>query len=330
MSLPALLGGVPVADAETYPSWPQWGEREREELLATLDSGAWWTGDGERAFRFAQGVRALPGRSRRLALHERHADARGCTGRLRRRRGRRGDRARDDLRRERERSPLGQRHARDRRRRPLDALHRRRRGRGCDHTAHARRHRCARGRRRLRPRPARAALRAQRAAPDRGLRARARLAMARPGRRQLRLVRQLLHAARQAHDGRRGRRADRQRRSAAGRGLELRRLRARAWPLVLSPRDDRLQLPHDRVAGRRPARPAGALSRAARRAQRQRDRAGRGAGRGSGPARPEARRAHGQPGQLLLRRALRLERVRRHAATPLRGGACTPTACRSA
>src|SRR5882757_10022249 len=54
MSLPALLGGVPVADAETYPSWPQWGEREREELLATLDSGAWWTGDGERAFRFAQ------------------------------------------------------------------------------------------------------------------------------------------------------------------------------------------------------------------------------------------------------------------------------------
>ena len=34
--------------------WPQWGEREREELLATLDSGAWWTGDGERAFRFAR------------------------------------------------------------------------------------------------------------------------------------------------------------------------------------------------------------------------------------------------------------------------------------
>ena len=54
MSLPALLGGVPVADAGTYPSWPQWGEREREELLATLDSGAWWTGDGERAFRFAR------------------------------------------------------------------------------------------------------------------------------------------------------------------------------------------------------------------------------------------------------------------------------------
>jgi dTDP-4-amino-4,6-dideoxygalactose transaminase len=54
MSLPALLGGEPVADDGTYPSWPQWGEREREELLATLDSGAWWTGDGERAFAFAQ------------------------------------------------------------------------------------------------------------------------------------------------------------------------------------------------------------------------------------------------------------------------------------
>jgi dTDP-4-amino-4,6-dideoxygalactose transaminase len=54
MSLPALLGGDPVADADTYPSWPQWGEREREELAGTLESGAWWTGDGERAFRFAQ------------------------------------------------------------------------------------------------------------------------------------------------------------------------------------------------------------------------------------------------------------------------------------
>ena len=53
MSLPALLGGDPIAGADTYPSWPQWGEREREELLATLDSGAWWTGDGDRAQRFA-------------------------------------------------------------------------------------------------------------------------------------------------------------------------------------------------------------------------------------------------------------------------------------
>jgi dTDP-4-amino-4,6-dideoxygalactose transaminase len=61
MSLPALLGGEPVADADTYPSWPQWGEREREELLGTLDSGAWWTGDGERAFRFAKQFAAFQG-----------------------------------------------------------------------------------------------------------------------------------------------------------------------------------------------------------------------------------------------------------------------------
>ena len=44
----------PSPTPSTYPVWPQWGEREREELLATLDSGAWWTGDGERAFRFAR------------------------------------------------------------------------------------------------------------------------------------------------------------------------------------------------------------------------------------------------------------------------------------
>jgi dTDP-4-amino-4,6-dideoxygalactose transaminase len=54
MNLPALLGGPPAAGEDTYPSWPQWGAREREELLATLESGAWWTGDGERAMRFAR------------------------------------------------------------------------------------------------------------------------------------------------------------------------------------------------------------------------------------------------------------------------------------
>src|SRR3954454_19499456 len=54
MSRPALLGGLAAAGADTYPAWPQWGERERQELLGTLDSGAWWTGDGERAHRFAR------------------------------------------------------------------------------------------------------------------------------------------------------------------------------------------------------------------------------------------------------------------------------------
>jgi dTDP-4-amino-4,6-dideoxygalactose transaminase len=53
MDTPALLGGAPAITPDTYPSWPQWGEREREELLGTLESGAWWTGDGDRAFEFA-------------------------------------------------------------------------------------------------------------------------------------------------------------------------------------------------------------------------------------------------------------------------------------
>jgi hypothetical protein len=61
MSLPALLGGVPVADADTYPSWPQWGDGEREELLATLDSGAWWTGTASARTGSHASSRALPG-----------------------------------------------------------------------------------------------------------------------------------------------------------------------------------------------------------------------------------------------------------------------------
>jgi hypothetical protein len=61
MSLPALLGGEPVAVDDTYPAWPQWGDREREELLGTLESGAWWTGDGQRAFRFARQFAAFQG-----------------------------------------------------------------------------------------------------------------------------------------------------------------------------------------------------------------------------------------------------------------------------
>ena len=61
MSIPALLGGAPVALPDTYPPWPQWGEREREELLGTLASGQWWTGDGDRAFRFAREFAAYQG-----------------------------------------------------------------------------------------------------------------------------------------------------------------------------------------------------------------------------------------------------------------------------
>ena len=236
MSLPALLGGDPVADADTYPSWPQWGEREREELLAHARLGRLVDRRRRSRIPLRGRVRALPGRRGRPAVHERDAHARGGARGLRDRRGRRGDRAGHDVRRQRERRALGQRDAGDRRRRRRHALHRRGRRRGGDHAADARDHRRARRGRRRRPRPARAALRGPRAAPDRGLRARPRLAVARARRRQLRLVRQLLDAAGQAHDRGRGRGADRQRPGAARGGLELRRLRPRARALVLPPR----------------------------------------------------------------------------------------------
>jgi dTDP-4-amino-4,6-dideoxygalactose transaminase len=50
---PAILGGAPVADASSWPSWPQWDDTERAALVATLDDGGWWTGDGTRAQAFA-------------------------------------------------------------------------------------------------------------------------------------------------------------------------------------------------------------------------------------------------------------------------------------
>src|SRR3954447_13013652 len=52
--LPAVLGGAPVCDAGAWPRWPQWDDSERERLLAVLDSGNWWTGDGDVAAGFAR------------------------------------------------------------------------------------------------------------------------------------------------------------------------------------------------------------------------------------------------------------------------------------
>ncbi len=51
--LPAVLGGAPVR-TEEYPSWPVWDDDERSRLLAALDAGGWWQGDGEVAATFAQ------------------------------------------------------------------------------------------------------------------------------------------------------------------------------------------------------------------------------------------------------------------------------------
>ncbi|HEX9260762.1 MAG TPA: DegT/DnrJ/EryC1/StrS family aminotransferase [Acidimicrobiales bacterium] len=50
---PAVLGGTPVTVTERWPRWPQWDHHERDELVAALDEGGWWTGDGVRAQTFA-------------------------------------------------------------------------------------------------------------------------------------------------------------------------------------------------------------------------------------------------------------------------------------
>jgi dTDP-4-amino-4,6-dideoxygalactose transaminase len=57
---PAILGGAPLC-AKPFPTWPQWDESERQGLLDTLGSGAWWHGDGERACTFAQDFAAFQG-----------------------------------------------------------------------------------------------------------------------------------------------------------------------------------------------------------------------------------------------------------------------------
>lgn len=46
---PALLGGQPQHPGP-WPSWPVHDEREREALLAVLDSGQWWYGERVRDF----------------------------------------------------------------------------------------------------------------------------------------------------------------------------------------------------------------------------------------------------------------------------------------
>jgi len=50
---PAVLGGTPVRSTD-YPTWPIWDDGEREGLLAVLDQGGWWQGDGDEAATFAR------------------------------------------------------------------------------------------------------------------------------------------------------------------------------------------------------------------------------------------------------------------------------------
>lgn len=49
MSKLALHGG-PKACPHEWSSWPLWDERDREELIAVLESGDWWYGERVRAF----------------------------------------------------------------------------------------------------------------------------------------------------------------------------------------------------------------------------------------------------------------------------------------
>ncbi len=56
----AILGGQPLR-SRPYPSWPMWDDSERENLISTLESGAWWSGDGDRAQRFADDFAAFQG-----------------------------------------------------------------------------------------------------------------------------------------------------------------------------------------------------------------------------------------------------------------------------
>jgi dTDP-4-amino-4,6-dideoxygalactose transaminase len=64
---PAILGGAPVRTAD-YPSWPFWDGHERENLLAVLDAGGWWSGNGNVAATFANDFAAYHGANYGLAL----------------------------------------------------------------------------------------------------------------------------------------------------------------------------------------------------------------------------------------------------------------------
>jgi dTDP-4-amino-4,6-dideoxygalactose transaminase len=63
----AILGGQPLR-SRPYPSWPVWDDSEREALISTLESGAWWSGEGDRAQRFADDFARFQGASHGLPM----------------------------------------------------------------------------------------------------------------------------------------------------------------------------------------------------------------------------------------------------------------------
>ena len=64
---PAVLGGTPIR-ARDYPAWPVWDEHERANLLAVLEAGGWWQGDGDAASTFAAELAHYQGAHHGLAL----------------------------------------------------------------------------------------------------------------------------------------------------------------------------------------------------------------------------------------------------------------------
>jgi dTDP-4-amino-4,6-dideoxygalactose transaminase len=64
---PAVLGGTPIRSRE-YPGWPVWDDHEREGLLAVLEAGGWWQGDGDAAATFAAEFAAYQGARYGMAL----------------------------------------------------------------------------------------------------------------------------------------------------------------------------------------------------------------------------------------------------------------------
>lgn len=65
---PAVLDGVALREPTSWPTWPQWDDRERTALLDTLEAGGWWSGDGDRAARFATDFAHFQGARHGLAL----------------------------------------------------------------------------------------------------------------------------------------------------------------------------------------------------------------------------------------------------------------------
>ena len=50
----AIEGGTPVRTAP-FPAWPVWGDRERELVLAVVESGHWGELSGDKVQEFEDG-----------------------------------------------------------------------------------------------------------------------------------------------------------------------------------------------------------------------------------------------------------------------------------